>query len=444
MNEIIAAANRFFTGPVMVGGLLVIGLILSIKTGFVQFRYFGRAVKNVVGDICRPKTAKGGISPLAALATALSGTLGTGNIAGVAAAVALGGAGAVFWMFISSFFAMAIKYAEIVLAVKYKQDNCHGGAMYYIKKATGSKLLAVLFALFCLLSSFGVGNITQANTAAVALKSCFRLDDGTLRLIFLAFCVIIGIIILGGIKRASVITTAIIPVAAIFYVGCCFAVIFMDLTGFCEAISEILAAAFGLKAVSGGICGTAIANAMRVGFSKGVFTNEAGMGSAPIAHSAAETEYPAKQGLWGVFEVFIDTTLMCTLTGIVVVMSKTAEIEGLPISALALAAFERYLGTAAAAVVSFSTAVFALAAIIGWSCYGEAAVNYLFKDNKTALRIYKAAYAAAVYIGAVASVELVWAGSDIFNGLMMLPNLTAILLLTGEVKAETKLLKSKR
>lgn len=434
--------NGLVFGPIMVFAVLSAGIFLSVKTRFVQFRYLGYSIKTVCSSVFKKSRSKDGISPFRALATALSGTLGTGNIAGVATAVAIGGAGAVFWMVVSAFLGMAVKYSEIVLAVKYRTETksgWRGGAMYYISKAVGNKAAAV-FAVFCLLASFGVGNMTQSNTAKIALLSIFAFTPAQTGFIFLIICLIIGIVIFGGIKRISGVTTTLVPFMAIFYIGCCFFVLASDITGCLSAVCEIMKSAFNFQSAAGGLAGSLFCRAVRIGFSKGVFTNEAGIGSAPMAHAAADAETPAKQGLWGIFEVFFDTCIMCSMTGIVVVMSGAAQ-DSVPIPALALAAFKKYLGNGAAVIIAASTIFFALSTIVGWSFYGECAINYLTNESRRALNIYRLIYAGAVYFGAAASIGLVWGMADIFNVLMMLPNIYALMLLSNVVKRETKSLR---
>lgn len=430
---IIEGLNSFFTGPVMVGAILVAGVTLSIKTGFVQIKRLGYTFLFAARSL-KSKGGENTISPFEAVSTALSGTLGTGNIAGVATAIIIGGPGALFWMWVSAFFGMATKYCEIVLAMKYRkktEGGYVGGAMYYIKEATGSGFLAAAFAVFCLLASFGMGNMTQANTAAVSLASVFSLDGGQIRIIFLFLSVLMCIIIFGGIKRISRIAAFITPFTAAVYIICCLFVILCQYKALPEVFSLIFKSAFCIKSAAGGVVGYGMIKAMRIGFARGVFTNEAGLGSAPIAHAAAENELPALQGLWGIFEVFLDTIFMCTLTGIVILISKVA-----PGNDMTIKAFSALLGKYAGGFIGVSTIIFALVTIIGWSYYGEVAVKYLFK-SKLAVSCYKLIYSALIYFGAVSSMAFVWDISDIFNGLMMLPNILALLLLSKSVGEET-------
>jgi len=440
MQALIDTLNAFFSGPVMVCGIAAVGLLLSVKTRFVQLVRLPCALRTAFSQMLR-RPEKGKISPFQAVTAALSGTLGTGNIAGVAAAVSLGGAGAIFWMWVSAFFGMATKYAEIVLAMCTRRkgpEGAIGGPMYYIERAMGGKKLARAFALFCLLSSFCMGNMVQSNTAAAALRDITPFGAGTLRLCFLALALLVGFVILGGIGRIARTTEKLVPAMAIFYLGGCLYILFTHLPETLAAFREIGEGAFSLKSVAGGVSGSLMARAVKVGFSKGVFTNEAGLGSAPIAHASAENDLPARQGLWGIFEVFLDTVVMCTLTGLTVIVSglhRTGSGNGAEIT---LAAFERYLGGFASCLVGISTVFFAAASIIGWAWYGEVCVRYLFPRAGRAVICYKCFYVAAVYAGAVASMDMLWGLADVCNSLMMLPNLAGVVLLSGTVGEETR------
>ncbi len=436
--------NRFFSGPVMVGGIAAVGLLLTWKSRLVQLRRLGTALKAVRRQLFRKRAGeKGGITPFQAVATALSGTLGTGNIAGVAAAVSLGGPGAIFWMWVSAFLGMATKYAEIVLALasrRRKPDGSWaGGPMYYIEDAMGGRRLASAFAVFCLLSSFCMGNLVQSNTAAAAAAGITGLSPGGIRLLFLGIAVVIGCVILGGIRRIAQVTEALVPGMALFYLGGCGVVLLTHLPELPGAFREIFQGAFSLRSAAGGAGGWLLGQAVKVGFSRGIFTNEAGLGSAPIAHASADTDLPARQGLWGIFEVFLDTVVMCTLTGLVVILSGFYREPSLNGAALTLAAFQKYLGSFAAFLIGISTIFFALASIIGWAWYGEACVRYLC-PGRWALLLYKTFYILAVFLGASAEIGLVWGLADLCNGLMMLPNLAALALLSPVVARETRIL----
>lgn len=441
MQSFVELFNRLFSGPVMVCGIAFVGLLLTFQTRFVQFSRLGYTLRYVWSKMFQKNEAGAkGITPFQAVTTALSGTLGTGNIAGVATAVSIGGAGAIFWMWISAFLGMATKYSEIVLAMRYRRKKADGswmgGPMYYIEQAMGGKKMAGAFAVCCLLSSFCMGNMVQSNTAAAAVEKISGFGSGTLQLLFFGIAIVIGFVIIGGIQRIARVTQTLVPAMAVFYLGGCLVVLLTHIPGVIDAFREIFASAFSLQSAAGGAAGYLMLRAVRVGFSKGVFTNEAGLGSAPIAHASAENDLPARQGLWGIFEVFLDTVVMCTLTGLVVIVSGLHREGTGNGAAITLGAFERYLGSFASVLIGISTVFFAVASIIGWAWYGETCVRYLFR-NKGAVLIYKLCYVAAVWVGSMTAVELIWGLADVFNSLMMIPNLVAVLLLSGEVKSET-------
>lgn len=444
MEAFLDKLNSLIISPVMVWVVVLVGIVLTIKTGFIQFRRLGFTLKYTFSQMFKKsdKNAKT-ITPFQAVATALSGTLGTGNIAGVATAVAIGGPGAIFWMWVSSFLGMATKYSEIVLSMKYrkkqKDGSYLGGPMYYIEKAMGNKKLASIFAALCLLSSFGIGNMTQSNTAAIAIKTYLPISDFYLRLSVIIVAVIIGFVIIGGIKRIAKITSSLIPAMALFYIGSCILIICMDYKNVGNAFKIIIQSAFNLKSAAGGVLGYGMITALKIGFARGVFTNEAGLGSAPIAHAAAENKLPALQGLWGIFEVFFDTIVMCTLTGVVIVLSGLYQNTALNSSALTLKAFSLYIGDFSATLIAISTVFFAVATIISWSYYGETCIKYLF-NSKFAVMVYKIIYIFAIYLGAVTTANIVWGVSDLLNTLMMIPNLIGVILLVKVVKTETNVL----
>lgn len=432
--------NQLLSGPAMVAGVLLTGAVLTFKTGFVQVKRLGFAFSHIASQIGKGPAQKDGITPFQAVSTALSGTLGTGNIVGVAAAIIVGGAGSLVWMWVSAFLGMATKYAEIVLAMRYRKKckgGYEGGAMYYIKSATGSKALAAFFAVMCVLASFGVGNMTQANTAAAAISALFSPSEQGLKLIFIVLAIVVGIILLGGISRIAKITSLVTPFMALFYIACCLFVIAANAERIIPAFSVIFKAAFTFKSAAGGLLGYGVARAMRVGFARGLFTNEAGLGSAPIAHAAANSELPALQGLWGVFEVFLDTIVMCTLTGLALIVSGEPCGDISQSATWVLRAFRGTLGSFASYAVGISTILFAVSTIISWSYYGTVAIRYLTK-SKRVLLLYRICYTAAVYIGAVSSVSMIWGAADLCNSLMMIPNLIAVIMLSGVVKEETQ------
>ena len=444
MEDFLEHLNSRVISPVMVWVVIIVGIVITLKTGFIQFTRLGFTLKYTFSQMFqKPDKHATGITPFQAVATALSGTIGTGNIAGVATAVAIGGAGAIFWMWVSAFFGMATKYAEIVLSMKYRirqpDGSFIGGPMYYIEEALGGKKLARLFAFLCLLASFGIGNMTQSNTAAMAIQTFLPISDRHLKLAVILVAIVVGFVIIGGIKRIAKITSSLVPAMALFYIGGCLFIICMEFSNISAVFVTIFESAFNLQSAVGGVTGFTMINAIKIGFSRGVFTNEAGLGSAPIAHAAAQNKLPALQGLWGIFEVFFDTIIMCTLTGIVILLSGLHIDSSLDSSSLTLRAFQLYLGDFAAVLIAVSSVFFAVATIISWSYYGETCVNYLF-GSKFAVTIYKVFYIFAIYVGAITTADIVWGLSDLFNGLMMIPNLIAVMLLLHVVKSETKLL----
>lgn len=451
--DLIRQINENFSTAIMVYGSIITGIILSFRLNFLQIRQFKFMLKYTFTSIfSKNKTnlkeddTTQTITPFQAVATALSGTIGTGNITGVSLAIVMGGAGALFWIVVSAFFGMIIKYTEIILAMKYRVKSdlgYHGGAMYYMEHCTNNKKfnlnLAKFFAISCLLASFGIGNLTQSNTAFSAIKLVIptlfpfaNISDFAIQNIFVIIAFFVLIIMLGGIKSIAKVTSIIVPVMAVFYMVCCIIIIAINHKQLPNVLSMILQDAFEIDSLTGGLFGSAVNQSIQVGFTKGLFTNEAGLGSAPIAHSACENEDFHLQGVWGLFEVFFDTVFMCSLTGLVILLSGVNLNSNIDIGTLTLRAFSNTLGNFAGIVIALSTVMFAIASIIGWSYYGEQALFYLTKKHLY-VNLYKLIYAVFIYLGAVFSLNLVWEISDIFNSLMMLPNLFAIIMLTRNI-----------
>lgn len=430
--------------------LIAAGIFLTVKTGFFQFRRFGYIIKNTIGNLFNKNlhhSEKGSVSPFQAVTTALAGTIGTGSIAGVATALVLGGPGAVFWMWISALLGMVTKYSEIVLAIKFREKNesgaYTGGPMYYIKNGLGLKWLAALFALFAMIACIGTGNATQSNSISGVLNLNFNVAPWITGLIL---TIIVGVVIIGGVKRIATVNEKLVPVMAVFFIlASIFALIF-NAKEIPSAFALIFKEAFNFKSAFGGVAGYGILAAMRYGVGRGVFSNEAGLGSAPIAHSASSTDNPVKQGFWGVFEVFITTIVICTMSAIVVLTSgiySTAFEAGVAPSvsgaALSSAAFDEALPFVGGIGIAISTVFFALSTIFGWAYYGEVSVGYLFKNHsKAAIVIYRVIYVAFVFIGAIAEINTVWLIADCFNALMALPNLIALIALSGLVVKMTR------
>lgn len=430
--------------------LISAGLFLTIRTRFFQFRRFGYVLKNTIGSLFHKNMHhrdKGSVSPFQAVTTALAGTIGTGSIAGVATALVLGGPGAVFWMWISALFGMVTKYSEIVLALTYREKNTRGvyvgGPMYYIRKGLGIKWLATLFAAFAMIACIGTGNATQSNSISGVLDMNFGVAPWITGVVL---TIVVAVVTIGGVKRIASVNEKLVPVMAILFVLASVLALIFHADKIPGAFGLIFKEAFRFKSVFGGVSGYGILSAMRYGVGRGVFSNEAGLGSAPIAHSASSTEDPVKQGLWGVFEVFITTIVICTMSAIVVLTSEAylnaynagiqPTVSG---AALSSAAFGEALPHVGGLGIAVSTVFFALSTILGWAYYGEASVGYLFKNHaKTAITIYRIIYVIFVFVGAVAEINTVWLIADCFNALMALPNLIALIALSGTIVKITR------
>ena len=448
--------NAFAWGPIMLVLLVGTGIFLTVRTRCIQVTKFGWIMKNTVGKLFKKSGKDHGanLSPFQAVTTALAGTVGTGNIAGVTGAIFIGGPGAVFWMWVSAFFGMCTKYAEIALALKFRstdEKGVHkGGPMYYIENGLGRnwKWLAVIFAILGGLASFGIGNIAQSSEisgAIVGLAGMAGINYDHLALIVgIILAVVVAIVTLGGVKRIGQVTSLLVPFMAIFYIIAGIILIVMRISDVPAAFVSIFKSAFSFEAVGGGIFGYAMMVAMRQGVARGVFSNEAGLGSAPIAHAASSTEEPAEQAIWGVFEVFFDTIVICTITGLAVVLSGIYTTPGgldafASKGAAAVAAFNSILpGTLGGILIQISLVFFALSTILSWSYYGERCWGYLSRNNKAVNMIYKVIFILVCVVGATGSGTLMWDISDTLNGLMALPNLVALLLLSGTVAKITK------
>ncbi len=450
VTDINGVLNSFAWGPIMLVLLVGTGIYLSIRTGFIQVGKFGFMMKNTVGSLFEKGDKKdhgANLSPFQAVTTALAGTVGTGNIAGVTGAIFAGGPGAVFWMWVSAFFGMCTKYAEITLAVKYREKDAsgrhYGGPMYYIENGLGKhfKFLAVIFALLGGIASFGIGNIAQSSEIAGAMEGLFGVKPLITGIILAA---IVAIVVIGGVKRIGQVTSYMVPFMAVFYILAGILVLVFRVTEIPDVFASIFKGAFSLKSIGGGIFGYVMAEAIRQGFARGVFSNEAGLGSAPIAHAASSSEEPVEQALWGIFEVFADTIVICTFTALTVLLSGITGTEGgldafASKGAAAAAAFNEILpGTIGGTVIQISILFFALSTILGWSYYGQSCWEYLTHGNKVVTFIYKVVFILFCIIGSVGSGTLMWDISDTLNGLMAIPNLIALLLLSGVVASETK------
>ncbi|MEC8887058.1 MAG: sodium:alanine symporter family protein [Pseudomonadota bacterium] len=436
LQSLFKVLSDFVWGPPMLMLLVGTGIYLTLRLVFLQIRLLPLAFKQVFGKHERAKSAKGDISQFGALMTALAATIGTGNIAGVATACALGGPGAVFWMWLTALFGMATKYAEGVLAVKFRVQNekgeMSGGPMYYIEKGLKWKWLAILFALFGTLASFGIGSSVQSNTVALAVENSFGTQTW---IVGVVITILSALVILGGIKSIAKASTFIVPFMAIIYVFGGLTIIVMHADLIIPAFKLIFSDAFTGQAVAGGAIGAVI----RYGVARGVFSNEAGMGSAPIAAAAAKTDHPVRQGLVSMTGTFIDTIIVCTITGLVLTMafmindSSFMEKTG---AVLTTDSFSQLLPGIGGWIVTFGIIFFAYSTILGWCYYGEKCATYLLGEKF--VLPYRLIYIASIFIGTVATLDLVWLMADTFNGLMAAPNLIALLLLSGIVVKQTK------
>lgn len=442
--------NGFVWGPVMLALLVGTGVFLTFRTGWIQVRWFGFIMKKTIGSVFKKTNKDHGnnLSPFQAMTTALAGTVGTGNIAGVTGAVFVGGPGAAFWMWVSAFFGMCTKYCEIALAMKYretdKETGVHsGGPMYYIQNGLGKswKWLAVIFAILGGLASFGIGNIAQSSEIAGAMNGLFGLSPLVTGILL---AILVAIVIVGGVKRIGTVTSYLVPFMSVFYILAGIVVIILRLPQVPGAFATIITSAFSFKAVGGGVFGYAIMLAIRQGFARGVFSNEAGLGSAPIAHSASSTEEPVEQAIWGVFEVFIDTIIICSITCLTLVLSgcelgEEALATYTSNGAAAVAAFNSILpGTLGGTIIQISLLFFALSTILSWSYYGVQCWGYLTHNNKTVTMVYKIIFVLVCIVGSTGSGKLMWDISDTLNGAMAIPNLVALLMLSGVVAKITK------
>ena len=455
ISEINDVVNNFVWGSVMLVAFLFVGILFTVRTGFFQFRrikdWFSETILKVFTHKSVRKTDdKSSISQFQALATALAATIGTGNIAGVATAIAAGGPGAVFWMWVSALFGTMTNYAENTLGIKYRykneKGNWVGGAMIYMERGLKCKPLAVIFSIFCLFASFGIGNMTQGNSIATALGSSFKIPTIVTGVVIAG---LVALVIFGGIKRIASVTEKIVPFMAVGYIIGGLICIFMHASAVPEAFKLIFTQAFEFKSVAGGVAGYGIAMAMRCGISRGVFSNEAGLGSSVMVHSASDVKEPVVQGMWGIFEVFSDTLVVCTITALVILTSGVYNmgdyIRALSDPAVAETlkqgvdltsySFDATFGVAGEWFVSVALMLFAFSTILGWSYYGERAVEYLFGIK--AVPVYKVIFVLIVAVGCCLELDLVWGLSDTFNGLMAIPNLIAVTLLSGQVASMT-------
>lgn len=447
ISELISQIDSFVWGPVMLVLLVGTGIMLTIRTRFLSWRNLGYALKSTLSKEARTKSSgTGDISPFSALTTALAATIGTGNIVGVATAMVSGGPGALVWMWLSACFGLTSKFSECMLAIKYRETNARGemcgGPMYVMKKAFKHKkagvVLGWMFALFAVLASFGIGNLTQANSISSSLKQTFHIPTYITGAVIMVFALII---LVGGIQKISKVSSVVVPFMAIFYVIAGVIVIFGNIKNVPSGVAMIFTYAFSPQAVSGGVLGSITASmmrAMRFGIARGVFSNEAGMGSAAITAAAATTDNPVRQGYINMTGTFWDTIVVCTITGLCIASSGVlgqvdpATGELLSGSALTIAAFQTVLGKAGGWLVSIGIMLFAFSTILGWEYHGEKAFEYIAGTHRYNI-VYRVVFALITFVGATTALDLVWNISDIANALMAIPNLICLLALSGEI-----------
>ena len=446
-----SVVNNFIWGVPAMICIIGVGLYLSIRTRFLQIRKFPYSMKVTLGRMMKKKEASdGALTPFQAVCTALAATVGTGNVAGVAGAIAIGGPGAVFWMWVSALLGMCTKFAEVTLAVHFRETNAQGdlvgGPMYYIKNGLDKKwhFLAYLFAAFGVLAVFGTGNATQVNTITTAIDSALNsfnvLPADAVKLVNLiigvALAIIIALILIGGIKRIGNVTSKLVPFMAIMYIVLALGVIFFHIKSVPAVFASIIEGAFNPASVTGGVVGSFFMS-MKKGVSRGIFSNEAGLGTGSIAHACADTKKPVKQGFFGIFEVFVDTIIICTMTALVILCSGVPVNYGEAAGAeLTISGFTAVYGNWVSIFTAVAMCCFAFSTIIGWGLYGTRCIEFLFgsRSNKP----FMVLYSLTAIVGATMNLGLMWSIAETFNGLMVIPNLIAVFLLSGVVVKMTK------
>lgn len=444
-----SALNGFIWGPVMLIFFLGVGLMFTIRTKLFQLFHFKLWFNNTILASFRNESVlktkdKHSISQFQSACTALAATLGTGNIAGVATAIVAGGPGAIFWMWVSAFLGMMTIYAENTLGIKYRYKNelgyWVGGAMVYIERGLGLKWLAVIFSIFCAFASFGIGNVAQIQSISSSLHNSYGISPLSTGIVI---ATMVSLVIMGGIKRIASVTEKVVPLMAFIYIAGGLIIILSNYEALPGAIASIFREAFRFKAAGSGVAGYGISLAMQKGVSRGVFSNEAGLGSSVMVNSASDVKEPVIQGMWGIFEVFADTLVMCTITALIILTSgvyqmesylsnSATKLDGAPLTAASFGSVIPY----GAQLVSISITFFAFSTLIGWSYFGERAIEYLL--GLKAVIPYKIIFVIVIVVGSVSSLELVWNISDTLNGCMAIPNLIAITLMSGEVIQMTK------
>jgi AGCS family alanine or glycine:cation symporter len=451
IESINSAINNFIWGVPAMICIIGVGLFLSIRTGFLQIRKFPYAIKTTIGRMFRKKSASdGALTPFQAVCTALAATVGTGNIAGVAGAIAIGGPGAVFWMWISAILGMCTKFAEVTLAVHFREVNADGelvgGPMYYIKNGLGKHWhwLAYLFSAFGVLTVFGTGNATQINTITTAINSALLnyniISEGSVSksnlIIGIIIAALVALILLGGVKRIGNVTEKLVPFMAVFYIILAIGVVIMNIQHVPGVFAAIFEGAFKPSAVTGGVVGSFFMS-MKKGVARGIFSNEAGLGTGSIAHACADTQKPVKQGLFGIFEVFTDTILICTLTALVILCSGVSITYGQAAGAeLTISGFTSTYGNWVSVFTAVAMCCFAFSTTIGWGLYGARCIEFIFSSK--VIKPFMVVYSLVAILGATVDLGLLWNIAETFNGLMSIPNLIAVFLLSGTIVRLTK------
>ena len=458
ITKVNGVVNNFVWGVPMLVLLVGTGILMTLLTKFFQLSHIGHWMKNTIGGIFKDKSVTKHtekhdhqISQFQSLCTALAATIGTGNIVGVASALVSGGPGAIFWMWIVAFFGMMTNYSENVLGIFYRRKNANGewsgGPMYYLKDGLGSKKgckaigasLAVLFAIFCLLASFGIGNMSQINSIAENMNAAFSIPK---LITGIALMVIAALVVVGGIKRIASVAEKLVPFMAIVYVLGAIVVFVVNIDQAGAVFGAIMKGAFGLRAVGGGIVGAGVKQALTWGMKRGVFSNEAGLGSSVMVHSNSNVKEPVRQGMWGIFEVFADTIVVCTLTAFAVLSSGLIDLNTGAVlstqsgSALVGEAFSTVFGGIGQSFIAVAILLFAFTTCLGWSHYGTKAFEYLFGTKSTI--IYRVIFVVFILCGATMKLDLAWDLSDTFNGLMAIPNLIGVICLSPLVYRITK------
>lgn len=447
IESINSAVNSFIWGVPAMICIIGVGLLLSFRTKFIQVRKFPDAIKSTIGRMFSKKDEKdashGAMTPFQAVCTALAATVGTGNIAGVAGALAIGGPGAIFWMWVSAFLGMCTKFSEVTLAVHFREKNAHGdyvgGPMYYIKNGLSKKWhwLATAYAIFGVITVFGTGNATQVNTITAAINSAFlnfhlisEEQTSTCSLIIgIIIAVLVGLVLLGGIKRIGKVTEKLVPFMAVLYIVLALGVVLLNIKNLPGVFVSIIEGAFNPKAVTGGVVGSFYLSVTK-GVARGIFSNEAGLGTGSIAHACADTDEPVKQGFFGIFEVFADTIIICTLTALTILCSGVTVNYGQAAGAeLTISGFTSTYGGWVSIFTAIAMCCFAFSTILGWGLYGARCLEFL--SSEKIIKPFMIAYSLVAIVGATMDLGLLWSIAETFNGLMAIPNLIALFLLSG-------------